>query len=80
MFKLIGALAGLSVAAFVASNAQAATYTVDAINPVASWLDTGIDANAGTTYDFTVINPSTTWSAGQRRPALRLLTVSTRTP
>jgi hypothetical protein len=64
MFKLIGALAGLSVAAFVASNAQAATYTVDAINPVASWLDTGIDANAGTTYDFTVINPSTTWSAG----------------
>lgn len=60
-----GALAGLSIAAALAvSNAQAATYTVYAINPVSSWLDTGIDANAGTTYDFTVINPSTTWSAG----------------
>ena len=48
----------------VASNAQAATYTVYAINDVPSWLDTGIDANPGTTYDFTVINPATTWSAG----------------
>jgi len=61
----LAALAGLSLAATVAvPNAQASTYTVYAINPVLSWLDTGIDAVAGTTYDFTVINPSTTWSAG----------------
>jgi PEP-CTERM motif len=65
MFKVIGALAGLSIAAaFMASNAKATTYPVDATVPEASWLDTGIDASAGTTYDFTVINPATTWSAG----------------
>jgi hypothetical protein len=64
-FKAISALAGLSVAtALAGSDAQAAIYTVDAINPVSSWLDTGIDANPATTYDFTVIDPSTTWSAG----------------
>jgi hypothetical protein len=64
-FKAIGALSGLSVvAALASSDAQATIYTVDAINPVSSWLDTGIDANPATTYDFTVIDPSTTWSAG----------------
>jgi hypothetical protein len=60
-FKAIGALTGLSiVAALASSDAQATIYTVDAINPVSSWLDTGIDANPATTYDFTVIDPSTT--------------------
>ena len=64
-FKVISALAGLSVvAALAGSDAHAATYTVDAINSISSWLDTGIDANPATTYDFTVIDPSTTWSAG----------------
>jgi PEP-CTERM motif len=61
----IGALAGLSAGvALLASTAQATIYTVDAINDVPSWLDTGIDASPSTTYDFTVIDPSTLWSAG----------------
>lgn len=61
----IGAVAGLSIAAtLLASTAQATTYTVDAINDVPAWLDTGIDATPATVYDFTVIDPSTLWSAG----------------
>jgi PEP-CTERM motif len=63
--NIIGALAGLAIGAtLLASTAQATVYTVDAINDVASWLDTGIDAGPTTTYDFTVIDPSTLWSAG----------------
>ncbi len=68
----IGALAGLAVAAIlVASTAQATVYTVDAINPPSSWLDTGIDASPATTYNFTVIDPSTLWSAGSDQPYSR---------
>jgi hypothetical protein len=61
----IGALAGLAIGAtLLASTAQATIYTVDAINDRPSWLDTLIDAAPTTTYDFTVIDPSTLWSAG----------------
>jgi hypothetical protein len=68
----IGALAGLSiVATLLASTAQANIYTVQAITPEPLWLDTGIDANPATTYDFTVIDPSTLWSAGSNSPFSR---------
>jgi hypothetical protein len=59
----IGAVSLVAVALF-GTSAEANVYTVDSINSVSSWLDTGINANPGTTYDFTVINPATTWSAG----------------
>lgn len=52
----------LCVASF-SSVAEASDFTVDAITPISSWLDTGLNLNAGTTYNFTVINPATTWSA-----------------
>jgi hypothetical protein len=55
-----GAIAGAS---FV-SPAQATTYTVEALTQFGSWLDTGQTLNTATTYSFTVIDPSTTWSAG----------------
>jgi hypothetical protein len=68
----IGAFAGLSIAAtLLASTAQANIYTVQAITPEPSWLDTGIDASPATTYDFTVIDPSTLWSAGSNSPFSR---------
>jgi hypothetical protein len=61
----LNTIGGLAIAAtLLASTAQATVYTVDAINPPPSWLDTGIDASPTTTYDFTVINPTTLWSAG----------------
>jgi hypothetical protein len=68
----IGALAGFAIAAtLLASTAQATIYTVEATTPVGSWLDTGIDAGPATTYDFTVIDPSTIWSAGSDIPFSR---------
>ncbi len=50
------------------SVAGAATFTVDATKPLGSFLDTGIDLNPATTYDFTVIDPATLWSAGNDMP------------
>jgi hypothetical protein len=53
------------------SAAQAAIFSVYAINDIPSWLDTGINLNAGTTYNFNVINPATIWSAGSEYPSTR---------
>jgi hypothetical protein len=39
-------------------------YTVDAINDMSHWLDTGIILAPGTTYNFSVLNPGTIWNAG----------------
>jgi PEP-CTERM motif len=65
----LSAIIGLSIGAtVVAPTAQANVYTVFAVTPEPSWLDTGIDANPTATYDFTVINPSTLWSAGVNTP------------
>jgi hypothetical protein len=61
--SLILAACAVCAAAFTSSNAGAADFTVDAITPIGSWLDTGLNLNSGTTYDFTVINPSTLWTA-----------------
>ncbi|MGO9944387.1 MAG: hypothetical protein ACLPIC_16715 [Rhodoblastus sp.] len=57
-----GAILGL--ASFASANAQASVYTVDALTAFPGWLDTGLDLNSAKTYDFTVLNPSRTWSAG----------------
>ena len=54
----------LGLASFTPTLAGASTFTVDAITPIGSWLDTGINLNSGTTYYFIVLNPSTIWSAG----------------
>jgi hypothetical protein len=63
--------AALFGASALAGAASAATFTVDAINPISSWLDTGLILAPGTTYDFSVINPATIWSAGSNSPASR---------
>jgi hypothetical protein len=57
-----------------ATAAQASVYTVEATTPVSSWLDTGIIANPGTTYTFTVVDPATIWSAGSNDPSPRTST------
>jgi len=70
-------LAGVGAAALVmaaAGAASAATFTVEAINDIPSWLDTGIDLSAGQTYDVSVIDPATLWSAGSDIPYPRTST------
>jgi hypothetical protein len=73
--SLMIAVAAALVGAFGCSlggMASAATVvTVDATTPYGSWLDTGLDLSPGTTYDFTVIDPSTIWSAGSNSPYSR---------
>ena len=44
---------------------------MEAITPFGSWLDTGLDLNPSTTYDFSVIDPATIWSAGTDGPYSR---------
>jgi hypothetical protein len=63
---LFGMAGAFAVA--VSAGANASTYTIDAINDIPSWLDTGITASAGSTYQFSVINPATLWSAGSDIP------------
>ena len=73
-------LAATLAATAVAGAAAASTYVVDAQTPIASWLDTGLDLSPGQTYDFTVINPATIWSAGAETPFSRDSTAASRTP
>jgi hypothetical protein len=61
----------MAAASFVSAGAQASVYTVEAITPYGSWLDTGISLNSGATYTFTVLNPATIWSAGAETPYSR---------
>ena len=74
--KLIVAVTVLGVAGLSSTIAEATTFTVDAITPLGSWLDTGMNFNPGTAYDFTVINPSTLWSAGNDVPYPRTSTAT----
>ena len=71
--KVLAAVTVLTIGCAV-SSARANTYTVEAINDPKTWLDTGIVATPGTIYDFTVINPSTLWSAGSNEPFPRTST------
>jgi hypothetical protein len=61
----------LGIATLTSSVAGATVFTVDALTPLGSFQDTGISLNPGTTYDFTVINPATIWSAGSDIPYSR---------
>ena len=57
----------LAAASFASVGAQATvlvTEIVLATTPFASWPNTGLDLNSTTTYGFTVLDPSTIWSAG----------------
>jgi hypothetical protein len=74
MTKLFGLAALCVIAASLTSPISAAKadiFTVDAINEIPAWLDTGINLNAGTIYNFDVINPGTIWSAGSDVPFSR---------
>jgi PEP-CTERM motif len=61
-------MAALGAALLMAPAAHASVYTIDATTPYGSWLDTGMNLMAGDTYNFTVINPATIWSAGNDNP------------
>jgi hypothetical protein len=67
---LVGAV--MTVVGSMASAANAAQFTIDALNhSIASPLDTGLILNPGTTYNFSVVNPATIWSAGAQTPYSR---------
>jgi hypothetical protein len=56
--------AALMAASTLATAAAAETVTVQAITDFPDWLSTGLTLSAAKTYDFTVNDPTTTWSAG----------------
>jgi opacity protein-like surface antigen len=68
--KIISLVAGLALAlaSFVSTAASALTVVVNSQTPIESWQDTGLTLSAGTTYNFSVINPATLWSAGSNSP------------
>jgi hypothetical protein len=70
-FANLAIAATLGIASIAASGAHASVYTVEAITPFSSWLDTGLDLNPAMTYSFTVENPATIWSAGSELPYSR---------
>ena len=71
---VVGASMVAGLCAATVSSAGAAvltTQTVDAITPIGSWLDTGVDLSAGSIYELWVVNPNTIWSAGAETPFSR---------
>ena len=79
-FAKLAFVAALGMAAIAMSGAQAAVFTVQAITPFTSWLDTGLNLNPATTYNFTVEAPATIWSAGIETPFSRDSTANGITP
>jgi hypothetical protein len=79
--KIRDLLIGTTAAAFaslglcVSANA-ATTVTVEATTPFGTWLDTGLNLSPSKTYDFTVNDPSTLWSAGSDIPYPRTSTAN----
>jgi len=65
------ALGALAASLAVPMSAANASIVVSATNDISSWIDTGITLNAGTTYNFSVIDPATIWSAGSDDPSTR---------
>ena len=61
-FAAVGAVAGSLLTP--TSGANASVFTVEAASDMSHWLDTNINLNPTTTYDFSVLFPSTIWSAG----------------
>ena len=64
-------VAALGAALLMAPAAHASVYTIEATTPIGSWLDTGMNLVSGDTYNFTVIDPATQWSAGSNTPFSR---------
>jgi PEP-CTERM motif len=72
---LIGAAAVAFSSLGLGMSANAGTTViVEATQPFGSWLDTGLNLSAGKTYEFTVNDPSTIWSAGNDIPFPRTST------
>jgi hypothetical protein len=61
---LLAVAGAFAVFTFAPNGAKAAIFTVNAIDDMAHWLDTGINLDPGTTYNFAVVDPATIWSAG----------------
>jgi PEP-CTERM motif len=68
------AISGIGLAS--AASAAATIVTVEATTPIGSFLDTGLVLSPTTTYQFSVIDPSTLWSAGSNSPFSRESTAS----
>ncbi len=73
--KIISLVSGLTLAmaslVSTAASASPVTVTVDALTSIGSWVDTGVTLSAGQTYNFSVVNPDTLWSAGSESPYSR---------
>jgi len=67
----VAVLAAIALAGASGAASAASVFTIEATNPVASWQDLGSYFTPGTTYDFTVIDPATLWSAGSNIPYSR---------
>ena len=63
LLAAVGAFAATLLSPIPGANAST-IVTVEAISDMSHWLDTGINLNPVTTYDFAVVNPATIWSAG----------------
>jgi hypothetical protein len=57
-------LAAIALTGFAGAASATSVFTIDATNDVPQWQDLGSYFTPGTTYDFTVIDPATIWSAG----------------
>jgi len=69
--RLAAAISATAVLALAGAAHATSDFTVQAITPIASWQDVGSYFASGTTYNFTVINPATLWSAGDDVPYSR---------
>jgi len=78
--KIISLVSGLTLAlaslVSTAASALPVTVVVDAVTPIGSWVDTGVTLSAGQTYNFSVVDPATTWSAGSDLPYSRSSTAN----
>jgi len=78
--KIISLVSGLTLAlaslVSTAASALPVTVVVDATIPIESWQDTHVILSAGQTYDFSVVDPSTLWSAGSDSPYSRSSTAT----
>ena len=73
--RIISLVSGLTLAlaglVSTAASALPVTITVNSQTPIESWQDTGVTLSAGQTYNFSVVNPETLWSAGSEYPYSR---------
>jgi hypothetical protein len=60
--------AALAACTLMAPVAHASTYVIQSTTDFDHWQDTGLNLVSGVTYNFTVIDPATIWSAGSDTP------------